>query len=151
MTAMMLAGKGGLLPVSAFPVDGTWPVATSQWEKRNLALEVPVWEPRICIQCNQCALVCPHAAIRAKVYEPSHLAGAPSTFLSDQFKSVDLKGLKYTLQCAVEDCTGCGLCVEVCPAKDKRQPRRKAINMAEQRPPRDAEGEKQELLALNQT
>ncbi|HZM52863.1 MAG TPA: pyruvate:ferredoxin (flavodoxin) oxidoreductase, partial [Vicinamibacteria bacterium] len=141
VTAMMLAGKGDLLPVSAFPVDGTWPVATSQWEKRNLALEVPVWEPRICIQCNQCVLACPHAAIRAKVYEPSQLAGAPSTFLSDEFKSVDLKGLKYTLQCAVEDCTGCGLCVAVCPAKDKSQPRLRAINMAPQRPLRDAERE----------
>ena len=141
VTAMMLAGKGDLLPVSAFPVDGTWPVGTSQWEKRNLALEVPVWEPRICIQCNQCVLACPHAAIRAKVYEPSHLGGAPATFVSDQFKSVDLKGLRYTLQCAVEDCTGCGLCVEVCPAKDKSQARLKAINMAEQRPRRDAERE----------
>jgi len=141
VTAMMLAGKGDLLPVSAFPVDGTWPVGTSQWEKRNLALEVPVWEPRICIQCNQCVLACPHAAIRAKVYEPSHLDGAPATFVSDQFKSVDLKGLRYTLQCAVEDCTGCGLCVEVCPAKDKSQARLKAINMAEQRPRRDAERE----------
>jgi len=141
VTAMMLAGKGDLLPVSAFPVDGTWPVGTSQWEKRNLAAEVPVWEPRLCIQCNQCVLACPHAAIRAKVYEPQHLAGAPAGFVSDEFKSVDLKGLKYTLQCAVEDCTGCGLCVEVCPAKDKSQPRRKAINMAEQRPRREAERE----------
>ena len=141
VTAMMLAGKGDLLPVSAFPVDGTWPVGTSQWEKRNLAAEVPVWDPRICIQCNQCVLACPHAAIRAKVYEPGLLAGAPAGFVSDEFKSVDLKGLKYTLQCAVEDCTGCGLCVEVCPAKDKSQPRRKAINMAEQRPLRDAERE----------
>ncbi|HUG52089.1 MAG TPA: pyruvate:ferredoxin (flavodoxin) oxidoreductase [Vicinamibacteria bacterium] len=141
VTAMMLAGKGDLLPVSAFPVDGTWPVATSQWEKRNLAAEVPVWEPRVCIQCNQCVLACPHAAIRAKVYEPGHLAGAPLGFVSDEFKSVDLKGLKYSLQVAVEDCTGCGLCVEVCPVRDKSQPRLKAINMAEQRPRRESERE----------
>ncbi len=141
VTALMLAGKGDLLPVSAFPVDGTWPVGTSRWEKRNLADEVPVWERRVCIQCNQCVLACPHAAIRAKVYEPEHLQGAPATFLGDDFKSVDLKGLKYSLQVAVEDCTGCGLCVEVCPAKDKSQPRLKAINMAEQRPRREAERE----------
>jgi pyruvate-ferredoxin/flavodoxin oxidoreductase len=141
VTAMMLAGKGDLLPVSAFPVDGTWPVATSRWEKRNLAAEVPVWEPRICIQCNQCVMACPHAAIRAKVYGPEHLAGAPAGFVADHFKSVDLKGLEYTLQVAVEDCTGCGLCVAVCPAKDKSQPRLKAINMADQRPRRDAERE----------
>src|SRR5262249_31716496 len=119
--------------------DGTWPVGTSQWEKRNLAVEVPVWEPRLCIQCNQCALACPHAAIRAKVYDPGKLAGAPATFKSDDYKSVDLKGMKYSLQVGVGDCTGCGLCVAVCPAKDKKQPRVRAINMAEQRPLREAE------------
>ena len=139
VSAVMLAGKGDWLPVSAFPVDGTWPVGSARWEKRNLAQEIPVWEPRLCIQCNQCALACPHAAIRAKIYEPGQLAGAPGSFKSDEFKSVDLKGLRYTLQVAPEDCTGCTLCVQVCPAKDKSNPRRKAIEMAEQPPLLEAE------------
>ncbi len=139
VTAMMMAGRGDLLPVSAFPVDGTWPSGTTRWEKRNLASDIPVWERDICIQCNQCVLACPHAAIRAKIYPPEQLAGAPATFLSDDFRSAELKGLKYTLQVAAEDCTGCELCVAVCPAKDKAQPRRKAINMAPQRPLRETE------------
>ena len=88
VTAVMLAGKGDLLPVSAFPVDGTWPVSTTKWEKRNIATEIPVWDPKICIQCNQCALVCPHAAIRAKVYEPGALSGAPATFKSTPYKGL---------------------------------------------------------------
>src|SRR3974377_531963 len=92
VTAVMMAGKGDLLPVSAFPVDGTWPVGTAKWEKRNLALEIPVWDPKICIQCNQCALVCPHAAIRAKVYEPAALEGAPPTFQSTAYKGLEFKG-----------------------------------------------------------
>ena len=141
VTAVMMAGKGDLLPVSAFPVDGTWPVGTAQWEKRNLALEIPVWDKKVCIQCNQCALVCPHAAIRAKVYAPEALAEAPATFQADDFRSLDMTGLKYTIQVAPEDCTGCTLCVQVCPAKDKSNPRHKAINMAPQRPIRDAERE----------
>ena len=90
---MMLANKGDLLPVSAFPVDGTWPTGTAQWEKRNIALEIPVWDPSICIQCNKCAMVCPHAAIRAKVYEPAALAGAPATFKTMDFKGNEIKGL----------------------------------------------------------
>ena len=139
VSAVMMAGKGDLLPVSAFPVDGTWPLGSARWEKRNLAQEIPVWEPRICIQCNQGALACPHAAIRAKIYEPGRLASAPDGFKSDDFRSVDMKGLKYTLQVAPEDCTGCTLCVQVCPAKDKTNPRQKAIAMAEQRPLLDAE------------
>jgi pyruvate-ferredoxin/flavodoxin oxidoreductase len=139
VTALMMAGKGDLLPVSAFPVDGTWPVGTARWEKRNLAEEIPAWDPKVCIQCNQCALVCPHAAIRAKVYPSDVLAGAPATFLADDFKSNDMKGLKYTIQVAPEDCTGCTLCVQVCPAKDKTNPRHKAIDMVPQRPRRDAE------------
>jgi pyruvate-ferredoxin/flavodoxin oxidoreductase len=141
VTAVMMAGKGDLLPVSAFPPDGTWPVGTSRWEKRNIAAEIPVWDPRVCIQCNQCVMVCPHAAIRAKLYDPALLAGAPATFKSDDFRSVDRKGLKYTIQVAPEDCTGCSLCVVVCPAKDRTNPRHKAIDMADQRPLREPERE----------
>jgi pyruvate-ferredoxin/flavodoxin oxidoreductase len=141
VTALMLAGKGDLLPVSAFPVDGTWPLGTSKWEKRNIALEIPVWDAGLCIQCNKCALVCPHAAIRAKVYEPAALAGAPATFKAADYRASDLKGSKYTIQVAPEDCTGCNLCVAVCPAKDKSNPRHKAIDMAPQPPLREAERE----------
>lgn len=139
VTALMLADKGDLLPVSAFPVDGTWPTATAQWEKRNIALEIPVWDPKICIQCNKCALVCPHAAIRAKVYPPEALAGAPESFLSNDFRSHEMPGLKYTIQVAPEDCTGCNLCVTICPAKDKTKPRHKAIDMQAQAPIRETE------------
>ena len=139
VTAVMLANQGDLLPVSAFPVDGTWPTGTSKWEKRNLALEIPVWDPAICIQCNKCALVCPHATIRAKVYDPGALADAPPTFQSADYRAADFKGLKYTIQVAPEDCTGCSLCVVVCPAKDKSNPRHKAIDMAPQAPLRAPE------------
>ncbi len=139
VTAVMLAGKGDLLPVSAFPVDGTWPVATAKWEKRNIALEIPVWDAKVCIQCNQCALVCPHAAIRAKIYDESALTGAPATFKSTPFKSPDGKGQLYTIQVAPEDCTGCNLCVNVCPAKDRTNPKHKAIDMAPQAPLREPE------------
>jgi pyruvate-ferredoxin/flavodoxin oxidoreductase len=139
VTAVMMAGKGDLLPVSAFPPDGTWPVGTSRWEKRNIATEIPVWDATVCIQCNQCVFVCPHSAIRAKVYDPTLLAGAPATFKSDGFRSVDRKGLKYTIQVAPEDCTGCSLCAVVCPAKDRTNPRHKALDMADQPPLRAAE------------
>jgi pyruvate-ferredoxin/flavodoxin oxidoreductase len=139
ITAVMLAGKGDLLPVSAFPVDGTWPVATAKWEKRNIALEIPVWDSKICIQCNQCALVCPHAAIRAKVYEPAALGGAPETFKSTAYKGNEHKGKSFTIQVAPEDCTGCNLCVTVCPAKDRTNPKHKAIDMHPQAPLRDPE------------
>jgi len=139
VTAVMLAGKGDLLPVSAFPVDGTWPVATAKWEKRNIALEIPVWDSKICIQCNQCALVCPHAAIRAKVYDDSALSDAPATFKSTAYKGNDHKGKQFTIQVAPEDCTGCNLCVNVCPAKDRTNPKHKAIDMHPQPPLRDAE------------
>jgi pyruvate-ferredoxin/flavodoxin oxidoreductase len=141
VTALMLGGKGDLLPVSAFPVDGTWPVGTTQWEKRNIAEEIPVWETDLCIQCNKCSLVCPHAAIRAKVYSPGDLTGAPATFKSTEFKARDYPGMCYTLQVAPEDCTGCDLCVQVCPANDKSNPSRKAINMVPQLPLREAERE----------
>jgi pyruvate-ferredoxin/flavodoxin oxidoreductase len=122
------------------PVDGTYPTATSQWEKRNIALEVPVWDPEVCIQCNKCVMVCPHATIRAKVFEEKDLANAPSTFKATKFKSKDYgEGMLYSLQVAVEDCTGCALCVDICPAKNKVETRLKAINMAEQIPIRESE------------
>jgi len=146
VTAVMLANKGDLLPVSAFPPDGTWPSGTTKWEKRNIAMEIPLWDEDVCIQCNQCALVCPRAAIRAKVYQPDALEGAPESFLSKDYKAPDFKGLKYTIQVAPEDCTGCSLCVEVCPAKNKENPRRKAINMELQRPVRDRERENYEYF-----
>ncbi len=129
VTSMIMAGKGDLLPVSAFPVDGTFATATTQWEKRNIALEVPIWDPEICIQCNKCAFVCPHATIRSKVYEEAALAGAPDSFQSADYKTKEFKGMKYTIQVAPEDCTGCKLCVSACPAKDKSNPKHKAINM----------------------
>ena len=129
VSAVMLAGKGDLLPVSAFPVDGTWPTATTQWEKRNIALDIPIWSKDFCIQCNKCTMVCPHAAIRAKVYEPGDIANAPATFETQPFKGSEFKGLNYTIQVAPEDCTGCNLCVQICPGKDKSNPKHKAINM----------------------
>jgi pyruvate-ferredoxin/flavodoxin oxidoreductase len=135
----IIAGKGDSLPVSAMPIDGTFPVGTAQWEKRNIALEIPVWEPDICIQCNKCVLVCPHAAIRAKVYAPAELKHAPPTFMSMDFKGREYEGMKYTIQVAPEDCTGCGLCIEVCPAKSKSETRIKAINMRPQPPLRESE------------
>jgi pyruvate-ferredoxin/flavodoxin oxidoreductase len=141
VTAMMLANKGDLLPVSAFPVDGSWPLGTAKWEKRSIALDMPVWDAAICIQCNKCALVCPHAAIRAKVYAPAQLTGAPTTFKSIDYRAGDFKGAKYTIQVAPEDCTGCSLCVMVCPAKDKSNPKHKAIDMQPQPPRREAERE----------
>jgi len=141
VTAVMLGGKGDLLPVSAFPIDGTWPTGTTQWEKRNIAEEIPVWESDLCIQCNKCAIVCPHAAIRPKVFTPIELTNAPATFKSTEFKAREYPGMLYSLQVAPEDCTGCQLCVQVCPAKDKANPSRKALNMVPQLPLRDAERE----------
>ncbi len=122
------------------PVDGTYPTGTTQWEKRNLALEIPVWEESLCIQCGKCVMVCPHAVIRHKVYDEKALAGAPETFkhTASKFKEFS-SGFAYTVQVAPEDCTGCTLCVEVCPVKDKSQVGRKAINMAPQPPLREAE------------
>lgn len=140
VTAKMIAGEGDLLPVSKMPVDGTYPLATTQWEKRNIALEVPVWDSETCIQCNKCVMVCPHATIRAKVYEEKYLENAPSNFKSTKFKSKDYgDGMIYSLQVAVEDCTGCGICVDVCPAKNKKETKYKAINMKEQFPLREQE------------
>jgi pyruvate-ferredoxin/flavodoxin oxidoreductase len=139
VTAPIIAGHGDDLPVSALPVDGTWPVGTARWEKRNIALEVPVWEDDICIQCGKCVLVCPHSTIRAAVYDSRLLVDAPPTFKSSPARWRELADKKYTLQVAVEDCTGCGVCVDICPAKDKSAVGRKAINMQPQRPLREAE------------
>ena len=139
VTAEIIAGRGDQLPVSAFPVDGTYPVGTSQWEKRNIALEVPVWEPDLCIECGKCVLVCPHATIRAKVFDEGALATAPDGFKHMPAKWRELPDKRYTIQVAVEDCTGCRLCVEVCPAKDKSNVSRKALNMHPQLPLRDRE------------
>jgi pyruvate-ferredoxin/flavodoxin oxidoreductase len=141
-----LAGEGDLLPVSAMPVDGTFPTATTQWEKRNVGLEVPVWEPDVCIQCGKCVLVCPHAVIRSKIYDESTLSDAPETFKHTGARWKDLKDRKFSLQVAVEDCTGCAMCVEVCPAKDKSQVGRKAINMEPQLPLREQERENWEFF-----
>jgi pyruvate-ferredoxin/flavodoxin oxidoreductase len=129
VTSLMLLGEGDQLPVSAIPADGTWPTGTTKWEKRNLALEVPVWDESICIQCGKCVLVCPHAVIRGKVYSPDLLANAPAGFKSAEARWPDRKHERYTLQVAAEDCTGCRLCVEVCPVKNKSETRLKAINM----------------------
>jgi len=134
VTATMIAGRGDRLPVSAFPVDGTWPTGTARWEKRGIASQLPVWDERICIQCNKCAMVCPHAAIRVKVYEAAELPQRPPTFKSMTYKGTEWKGSEYTVQVAPDDCTGCGLCVEVCPAKDKANPRHKSLEMAPQLP-----------------
>ncbi len=133
VTAKMIAGFGDDIPVSKMPCDGTFPTATSKWEKRNIALEVPIWDKEICIQCNKCILVCPHATIRAKVYEEKELANAPEAFKFTKFRAKDYgENLLYSLQVAVEDCTGCGLCVDVCPVKNKKETKLKAINMADQ-------------------
>jgi pyruvate-ferredoxin/flavodoxin oxidoreductase len=136
----MIAGLGDTLPVSALPEDGTFPTGTARWEKRNLAEEIPVWDPELCIQCGKCTFVCPHATIRMKVYDEAALAGMPDTFQSVPARFFkELPDKRYTLQVAPEDCTGCGLCVEACPVKDKRDAGRKAINMAPQPPLRERE------------
>ena len=139
VTAPIIAGQGDSLPVSAFPVDGTYPVGTAQWEKRNIALDVPVWETDLCIQCGKCMFVCPHSTIRAKVVDESLLNDAPNGFKRMPAKWRELAGHSYTIQVAVEDCTGCRLCVEVCPAKDKSNVSRKALNMSPQQPIREQE------------
>ncbi|XTH26854.1 2-oxoacid:acceptor oxidoreductase family protein [Escherichia coli] len=129
VTAAILAGLGDALPVSALPPDGTWPMGTTRWEKRNIAEEIPIWKEELCTQCNHCVAACPHSAIRAKVVPPEAMENAPASLHSLDVKSRDMRGQKYVLQVAPEDCTGCNLCVEVCPAKDRQNPEIKAINM----------------------
>jgi pyruvate-ferredoxin/flavodoxin oxidoreductase len=139
VTAQIIGGLGDGLSVSKMPVDGTFPTGTAQWEKRNIALEIPVWDEITCIQCNKCAMVCPHATIRVKVFELDALKGAPASFKAVDYRGPEYKGMKYTVQVAPEDCTGCALCVEVCPAKNKSETRLKAINMMPQPPIRQQE------------
>jgi pyruvate-ferredoxin/flavodoxin oxidoreductase len=149
VTGPIIAGFGDDLPVSAMPIDGTFPTATSQYEKRNIAVDIPVWDESLCIQCGICSFVCPHATIRMKAYDEKLLADAPATFKSTDCKIPEFKGMKYTLQVAPEDCTGCGACVHNCPAKSKEDQNRKAINMQFQAPLRAAEAANYEFfLAL---
>ena len=135
----MAAGNGDSIPVSALPPGGTFPTGTSQWEKRNIAQMIPVWDEELCIQCGKCVMVCPHAVIRAKVYDTALLANAPATFKSAKPKWKNMDQELYTLQVAPEDCTGCKLCVEICPVKSKSEAKHKAINMEMQAPLREAE------------
>jgi pyruvate-ferredoxin/flavodoxin oxidoreductase len=145
VTAMMMRGEGDRLPVSALPVDGTWPTGTTKWERRAIALELPAWDEALCIQCNKCALICPHAAIRTQLIDPKALSAAPSSFQRCDFRSKDLgqapsgAAWKYSVQVAPDDCTGCGLCVAICPARDKANPRHKAIDMTPIEPIRERE------------
>ncbi len=142
----IIAGRGDSIPVSAFPVDGTFPTASTQYEKRNIALEIPVWDEEICIQCGKCYFVCPHATIRPKVYDAKFLEGAPATFKAVAARDKEFAGMKYTLQVAPEDCTGCGVCIEVCPVKNKSNTSLKALNMAPQLPLRVPEKENWEFF-----
>jgi len=129
VTATMLAGHGDLLPVSALPVDGVFPTDTARWERRSIAREIPIWDPAICIDCAKCALVCPHAAIRMKVFEPAAAEGAPDGFLTKEWKDREHPGRLMTIQVAPDDCTGCGVCVDVCPARSKTEVKHKSIDM----------------------
>jgi len=145
----IIAGRGDKLPVSKLPDDGTYPTGTTQYEKRNVAEEIPVWEPDTCIQCGECSLICPHAVIRLKAYDPKHLKKAPETFKSVDARGKEFADMKFTIQISPEDCTGCGLCVEICPAQEKKDGEktgRKAINMAAQMPLREQENENWEFF-----
>ena len=140
------AGRGDLLPVSALPAGGTFPTATAQWEKRNIAQFIPVWDKDLCIQCGKCVMVCPHAVIRAKVYSPDLGGDAPASFKWAKPKWKGMEQDRYTLQVAPEDCTGCAVCVEVCPVKNKSDASKKAINMLPQVPLRESERENWEFF-----
>ena len=141
VTAVMMRDQGDKLPVSALPVDGTWPSATTQWEKRNIAIEVPSWNPDLCIQCAKCATICPHAAIRAKFYSNEELKNAPASFKHVAFRSPKNPDCSFTIQVAAEDCTGCGLCATVCPGKSRTEEGVKALMMTAQEPIREQEKE----------
>ncbi|MGI8504085.1 MAG: pyruvate:ferredoxin (flavodoxin) oxidoreductase [Hassallia sp.] len=137
----IMAWEGDDLPVSALPIDGTFPTGTAKWEKRNIATEIPVWDADVCVQCGKCIMVCPHGVIRGKVYEPGELVNAPATFKSIAAKDKDFANQQFTIQVAPEDCTGCAICVDICPAKNKLELTRKAINMEAQLPIREQERE----------
>ncbi|MCA1805600.1 MAG: pyruvate:ferredoxin (flavodoxin) oxidoreductase [Xanthomonadaceae bacterium] len=140
VTAEIIAGRGDGIPVSRLPADGSFPLGTAAYDKRNLALEIPVWEPELCTQCGKCPLVCPHAAIRSNIYPEAALTDAPEGFLSHPMLGKDFpQGLRISYQVAPEDCTGCGLCVDICPIRDKSNASRKALNMAPQPPLREQE------------
>jgi pyruvate-ferredoxin/flavodoxin oxidoreductase len=146
VTARLLAGEGDLLPVSALPVDGSFPTGTARYEKRALASELPIWEPSLCIDCGKCAMVCPHAAIRMKVFPEPALSGAPAGFLAKPFRSREIEGQQLTIQVAPDDCTGCGVCVDVCPAHSKQEVRVRAINMLPAAEHRERERERFEFF-----
>ena len=131
VTGEIIAGRGEQLPVSAFAdvVDGTWPTGTTQYEKRCIATEIPVWDPETCIQCGKCSIVCPHGVIRMKVASDEELANAPASLKRADYKGKEFAGKKFILQISAEDCTGCGICTSACPAKNKADPEKKAINM----------------------
>ncbi len=143
VTARIIAQKGDTIPVSAMPADGTWPTGTTKYEKRNIAVEIPEWNTDLCIQCGRCSLVCPHAAIRIKVYDASYLDNAPAAFKSADATGKEFAGKKYTVQVAPEDCTGCGVCVEACPGRERDENRKetgkRAIMMVPQMPLREQE------------
>ncbi|MGE4543662.1 MAG: pyruvate:ferredoxin (flavodoxin) oxidoreductase [Pedobacter sp.] len=152
VVATIIAGQGDSLPVSSMPVDGTFPTATSRYEKRNIALEIPVWDEHLCVQCGLCSFVCPHATLRMKIYDPAYLAQAPPTFRCAEARGGEFDGKNFTLQVAPEDCVGCGICVEVCPAKDRQDPSRKALKMQFKIPLRDQEATNWDFfLALPET
>jgi pyruvate-ferredoxin/flavodoxin oxidoreductase len=146
VTGPLIAGRGDELPVSALPVDGTFPTDTARYEKRSLALEIPIWDPSICIDCAKCTLVCPHAAIRMKVFAPETLDGAPEGFLSKEWRARDLPGMRMTIQVAPDDCTGCGICVDTCPAHSKEEVRHKSIDMEPKAEHLDVERERYEYF-----
>jgi pyruvate-ferredoxin/flavodoxin oxidoreductase len=146
VTAEIMAGRGDDVPVSKMPIDGSFPTGTTQWEKRNIALEIPVWDPDICIQCLKCVLACPHSVIRGAVYDATHLEGAPAAFKSCDARGKEFAGKKFTLQVSPEDCTSCGACIYTCPAKDKKVEGRKAINFEPQPPIRAQERENWEFF-----